>query len=45
MGMALPFTDKVMRIMKELSNEGMGDDDHSSIVKYYEKKSDVKVSR
>lgn len=43
MGVSLPLTAAVMEIMQALKADGMGDDDHSSIVRYYEKMAHVEV--
>jgi len=43
MGVSLPLTAGVMEIMQALKADGMGDDDHSSIVRYYEKLAHVEV--
>ncbi len=42
---ALPLTAQVMEIMQSLKADGNEKDDHSAIVKYYEKISDVSVER
>ena len=42
---ALPLTAQVMEIMQALKNDGCAVDDHSAIVKYYEKISNVSVER
>jgi len=42
---ALPLTAQVMEIMQALKNDGCAADDHSAIVKYYEKISDVSVEK
>jgi 2-hydroxy-3-oxopropionate reductase len=44
MGVSLPLTAGVMEIMQALKADGMGDDDHSSIVRYYEKMAHVEVA-
>jgi len=43
MGMSLPLTNMVMEIMQEIREDGSGNEDHSSIIKYYEKKFDTIV--
>ncbi|HJA65132.1 MAG TPA: 2-hydroxy-3-oxopropionate reductase [Candidatus Mediterraneibacter cottocaccae] len=42
---ALPLTAEVMEIMQSLKSDGFEKEDHSSIVKYYEKISNVTVKR
>lgn len=42
---SLPLTSQVMEIMQSLKNDGCEKDDHSAIVKYYEKISDVSVKK
>jgi 2-hydroxy-3-oxopropionate reductase len=42
---SLPLTAGVMEIMQALKADGMGDLDHSSLVRYYEKLAKVEVSR
>ena len=42
---ALPLTAQVMEIMQALKNDGCGAEDHSAIVKYYEKISAVSVEK
>lgn len=39
-----PLTDIVMSMLKELSENGLGQNDHSAIARYYENKADVKIS-
>jgi len=41
---ALPLTAQVMEVMQALKADGCARDDHSAIVKYYEKISDVSVA-
>jgi len=36
-GAALPLTERVMEMMRELAEDGFGQEDHSSLAKYYEK--------
>jgi 2-hydroxy-3-oxopropionate reductase len=45
MGVPLPLTAAVMEMMQALKVDGMGDGDHSSLVKYYEKMAKVEVKR
>ena len=42
---ALPLTSQVMEIMQSLKADGKEKDDHSAIVKYYEKISDTSVEK
>lgn len=42
---SLPLTAQVMEIMQALKNDGCGVDDHSAIVKYYEKISNTSVEK
>lgn len=42
---SLPLTASVMEIMQALKNDGCAAEDHSAIVKYYEKISDVSVAK
>ncbi len=42
---SLPLTAQVMEIMQSLKNEGCSTEDHSAIVKYYEKISNVSVEK
>lgn len=42
---SLPLTSQVMEIMQALKAEGNEKDDHSAIVKYYEKISEVSVEK
>lgn len=42
---SLPLTSQVMEIMQALKNDGCAAEDHSAIVKYYEKISNVTVER
>lgn len=42
---ALPLTSQVMEIMQALKNDGCSTEDHSAIVKYYEKISAVSVEK
>jgi len=45
MGVSLPLTAAVMEMMQALKTDDMGDADHSSLVKYYEKMAKVEVKR
>jgi 2-hydroxy-3-oxopropionate reductase len=40
-----PLTDKVMAMMQSLKDEGMGDADHSALVRYYEKIAGIELQR
>ncbi len=42
---SLPLTAEVMEMMQALKNDGCGSEDHSALVKYYEKISDVSVEK
>lgn len=42
---ALPLTSQVMEIMQALKNDGCSTEDHSAIVRYYEKISNVSVEK
>ncbi|MBP2655123.1 MAG: 2-hydroxy-3-oxopropionate reductase [Firmicutes bacterium] len=44
-GVPLPLTSAVMEMMQSLKVDGMGQDDHSSLVRYYEKLAKVEVKR
>lgn len=44
-GASLPLSAMMMEIMQAIRQDGCGTEDHSSIVKYYEKISNVKVTR
>ncbi len=44
-GVPLPLTAGVMEILQALKVDGSGNDDHSAIVKYYEKLSKIEVRR
>jgi len=44
-GVPLPLASQVMEIMQAIKQDGCGIEDHSSIVKFYEKIANVKVSR
>jgi 2-hydroxy-3-oxopropionate reductase len=41
----LPLTSAVMEIMQALRADGMGEDDHGSIIRYYEKLAKIEVKR
>jgi 2-hydroxy-3-oxopropionate reductase len=43
LGIPLPMSSAVMEMMQALRADGLGQDDHCSIVKYYEKISNVLV--
>ncbi len=45
MGVPLPLTSAVMEIMQALKADGMGDNDHGSIIRFYEKMAKVEVRR
>ena len=40
-----PLTDEVMAMMQSLKDEGMGDADHSALVRYYEKLAGIELHR
>jgi 2-hydroxy-3-oxopropionate reductase len=44
-GVPLPLTSAVMEIMQALKVDGMGENDHGSIIKYYEKLAKIEVKR
>lgn len=44
-GVPLPLTASVMEMMQSLKVDGMGDADHGSLVRYYEKMAGVEVKR
>ncbi|MFD0678973.1 MULTISPECIES: 2-hydroxy-3-oxopropionate reductase [unclassified Paenibacillus] len=44
-GVPLPLTTAVMEMMQSLKTDGMGDDDHGSLIRYYEKMAKVEVNR
>jgi 2-hydroxy-3-oxopropionate reductase len=44
-GAPLPLTSQIMEIMHAIKEDGSGIEDHSSIVKFYEKIANIKVSR
>jgi len=44
-GVPLPLTSSVMEIMQALRVDGMGEDDHGSLIRYYEKLAKVEVKR
>lgn len=44
-GVPLPLTAAVMEMMQALKVDGMGDNDHGSLVRYYEKLAQVEVKR
>ncbi|EIW18677.1 MULTISPECIES: 2-hydroxy-3-oxopropionate reductase [Pelosinus] len=45
MGVPLPLTAAVMEMMQALKVDGMGDGDHGSLVRYYEKMAKIEVKR
>jgi 2-hydroxy-3-oxopropionate reductase len=40
-----PLTDEIMAMMQSLKDEGMGDADHSALVRYYEKIAGIELQR
>ncbi|MBU2704162.1 3-hydroxyisobutyrate dehydrogenase-like beta-hydroxyacid dehydrogenase [Sporomusaceae bacterium BoRhaA] len=44
-GVPLPLTAAVMEMMQALKVDGMGNEDHCSLAKYYEKMANVEVRR
>lgn len=44
-GVPLPLTSSVMEMMQELTANDMGDCDHSSLIRYYEKLAGIEVNR
>jgi 2-hydroxy-3-oxopropionate reductase len=44
-GVALPLTSAVMEIMQALKVDGMGENDHGSLILYYEKLAKIEVKR
>lgn len=44
-GVPLPLTAAVMEMMQALKVDGMGDHDHGSLIRYYEKMAKVEVNR
>jgi 2-hydroxy-3-oxopropionate reductase len=44
-GVSLPLTSAVMEIMQTLKVDGLGEDDHGSLIKYYEKLAKIEVKR
>jgi len=44
-GVPLPLTSAVMEMMQALKVDGMGNNDHSSLVRYYEKLAHIEVKR
>ena len=44
-GVPLPLTSQVMEIMQAIKQDGGGVEDHSSVVKFYEKITNIEVSR
>jgi 2-hydroxy-3-oxopropionate reductase len=45
LGVPLPLTAAVMEMMQALKVDGLGDADHSSLVRYYEKMANIEVKR
>ena len=45
LGVPLPLSAAVMEMMHALKAEGLGNEDHSSLIKYYEKMANVIVGR
>lgn len=45
LGFPLPLTAAVMEMMQALKVDGLGDADHGSLVKFYEKLAHVEVKR
>lgn len=43
--MPLPLTSQVMEIMQALKVDGMGDADHSAIIRFYERLAQVEVKK
>lgn len=44
LGIPLPLSAAVMEMMQALKSDGLGNDDHSSLVKYYEKMANIIIS-
>lgn len=44
-GVPLPLTSAVMEIMQALKVDGLGENDHGSLIKYYEKLAKIEVKR
>jgi 2-hydroxy-3-oxopropionate reductase len=44
-GVPLPLTSAVMEIMQSLKVDGMGENDHGSLIRFYEKLAKVEVKR
>jgi 2-hydroxy-3-oxopropionate reductase len=44
-GVPLPLTATVMEIMQALKIDGMGENDHGSLIRYYEKMAKIEVKR
>jgi 2-hydroxy-3-oxopropionate reductase len=42
---AVPLTDKVMKIMQELKEEGKSGDDHCGVIRFYEKQAGIEVRK
>lgn len=45
LGVALPLTSAVMEMMQSVRADGFGENDHGSLVHYYEKLADIEVKR
>lgn len=45
LGVSLPMTAAVMEMMQALKADGKGDEDHCSLIKYYEKLARIEVKR
>jgi 2-hydroxy-3-oxopropionate reductase len=45
LGVPLPLTASVMEMMQALKNDGHGDEDHCSLIQFYEKMAKVEVRR
>ena len=45
MGVPLPLASQVMEIMQAIKQDGSDVEDHSSIVKFYEKIANIEVTR
>ena len=44
-GVPLPLTAAVMEMMQALKVDGMGDDDHGGLIRFFEKMAKVEVKR
>ena len=45
LGMALPMTVQILEMLEQLHGDGLGQKDHSALVRYYEKITGVSVRR